>query len=134
MPNYNKVILIGHLTRDPQLRYTANQTAVADLGIAINHKFKDKEEVCFLDVTAWAKTGEFVNKWFKKGNPILIEGRLKFDTWEDKNGGGKRSKVSVVAESVSFVGGGKQDQDDNQAPVETGISKEKQFDEGDIPF
>lgn len=110
MPSFNKVILMGHMTRDPNLRYTPNQTAVVDFGIAINRKFKsadgqDREEVTFVDCTAWQKTGEVINQYFKKGKPIHIEGRLKLDQWEDKNGGGKRSKLSVVVESFQFIGG-----------------------------
>ncbi len=110
MSNFNKVILMGNLTRDPQLRYLANQTAVADFGVACNRRWKgpngeDKEEVTFVDVTAWGKQAEVINQYFQKGKPIFIEGRLKFDSWDDKQGGGKRSKLSVVIENFQFVGG-----------------------------
>jgi single-strand DNA-binding protein len=110
MRGFNKVILVGNLTRDPQLKYLPSQTAVAEFGIAMNRKWRDqqgqdREEVCFVDCAAFGKTGEFVNQYFQKGKPILIEGRLKYDQWEDKQGGGKRSKLSVVVETCSFIGG-----------------------------
>jgi single-strand DNA-binding protein len=110
MASFNKVMLMGNLTRDPQLKYLPNQTAVAEFGIACNRKFKaatgeDREEVTFVDVTAFGKTGEVINQYFTKGKPIFIEGRLKYDQWEDKNGGGKRSKLVVIVENFVFVGG-----------------------------
>ena len=110
MASYNRVILMGNLTRDPQLKYLPSQTPVAEFGLAINRKFRaatgeDREEVCFVDVSAFGKTAELINTYFQKGKPILVEGRLKYDTWEDKQGGGKRSKLTVVAESFQFVGG-----------------------------
>jgi single-strand DNA-binding protein len=110
MASFNKVILMGNLTRDPQLKFLPNQTAVAEFGIACNRKFKgadgaDREEVSFFDITAFGKTGEVINQYFTKGKPIFIEGRLKYDSWEDKNGGGKRSKLNVIAENFQFIGG-----------------------------
>jgi len=110
MASFNKVLLMGNLTRDPQLKYLPNQTAVAEFGIAMNRKFKaasgeDREEVTFVDITAFGKTGEVINQYFTKGKPIFIEGRLKYDQWEDKNGGGKRSKLNVIVENFQFVGG-----------------------------
>jgi len=112
MASYNKVLLMGNLTRDPQLKYLPSQMAVAEFGIACNRKFRtangeDREEVTFVDITAFGKTGEVINQYFTKGKPIFIEGRLKFDSWEDKNGGGKRSKLTVVVENFQFVGGGR---------------------------
>lgn len=111
MASYNKVLLMGNLTRDPQLRYTPSQMAVADFAIAVNRKFKsaqgeDREEVAFIDITAWGKQAEIINQYFQKGKPIFVEGRLKLDSWEDKQGGGKRSKLVVVLEGFQFVGGG----------------------------
>ncbi len=111
MASFNKVILMGNLTRDPQLRYTPSQMAVADFGIAVNDKFTTKsgekrEDVCFVDITAWGKQAEVINQYFQKGKPILLEGRLKYDTWEDKQGGGKRHKLTVTLDSFSFVGTG----------------------------
>src|SRR5256885_4503497 len=110
MASYNKVLLMGNLTRDPQLKYLPSQTAIAEFGIAVNRKFRtqageDREEVNFFDCSAWGKTGELINQYFTKGKPIFIEGRLKYDSWEDKQGGGKRSKVTVVVENFQFVGG-----------------------------
>jgi len=109
MPNVNKVILIGHLTRDPQVKQLASQTMVAEFGIASSRKFKgqngeDREEVCFVDCAAFGKQGEVIGKYCKKGKPLYVEGRLKFDSWDDKNGGGKRSKLSVVVENFQFLG------------------------------
>jgi single-strand DNA-binding protein len=110
MANVNKVILIGNLTRDPQLKYLPSQTAVVEFGLATNRKFKaangeDREEVCFVDCSAFGKTAEVINQYCQKGRPLFIEGRLKFDSWEDKQGGGKRSKLSVVVENFQFLGG-----------------------------
>src|SRR4051794_24330679 len=110
MASYNRVLLMGNLTRDPQLKYLPSQTAVAEFGVACNRKFRtaqgeDREEVTFVDVTAWGKQAEVINQYMTKGKPIFIEGRLKLDQWEDKNGGGKRSKLTVVIENFQFVGG-----------------------------
>jgi single-strand DNA-binding protein len=109
---------MGNLTRDPQLRYLPSQTPVAEFGLAVNRKWKtpqgeDREEVAFIDCAAFGKTGEAINQYFQKGKPIFIEGRLKFDQWEDKQGGGKRSKLSVVVEGFQFIGGPR---DPNAAP------------------
>lgn len=110
MANLNKVMLMGNLTRDPALKYLPSQTAVAEFAIATNRKFKDaqggeREEVTFVDVTAFGRTAEVINQYFTKGKPIFIEGRLKYDSWEDKNGGGKRSKLTVVIDNFQFIGG-----------------------------
>ena len=113
MANYNKIILVGNLTRDPQMRYLPSQMAVTDFGMAVNHKFKtktgeDREEVLFIDCSAFGKAGEIINKYCQKGKQILVEGRLKYDTWEDKQGGGKRSKHSVVVDNFQFLGGARE--------------------------
>ena len=111
MASYNKVQLMGNLTRDPQLKYLPNsQTPVAEFGIACNRKFKtaqgeERDEVTFVDISAFGKTGELINQYFTKGKPIFIEGRLKYDQWEDKQGGGKRSKLTVVVNNFQFIGG-----------------------------
>ena len=110
MASYNKVILMGNLTRDPQMKYLPSQTAVVEFGIASNRRYKtqsgeQKDEVTFVDCTAFGRTGEVINQYFTKGKPIFIEGRLKYDQWEDKQGGGKRHKLTVVVESFEFVGG-----------------------------
>jgi single-strand DNA-binding protein len=109
MASYNRVVLMGNLTRDPQLRYLPSQTQVVEFGLAMNRRFKgssgeDRDETTFVDVSAFGKTAELINQYFTKGKPILVEGRLKYDQWEDKNGGGKRSKLTVVCESFQFVG------------------------------
>src|ERR1035437_4786674 len=108
MANFNRVILAGNLTRDPELRYTPKGTAIASFGLAINRKWKSetgevKEEVCFVDVEAWDRQAEVVAQYFKKGRPILVEGRLKFDQWEDKNTHQKQSKLKVRLETFSFI-------------------------------
>ena len=110
MANVNRVILIGNLTRDPQLKYLPSQTAVVDFGMAMNRKFKgangeDREDVVFVDVSAFGKQAEVINQYCQKGKQLYIEGRLKLDQWEDKQGGGKRSKLSVVVENFQFLGG-----------------------------
>lgn len=110
MASFNQVILMGNLTRDPQLKYLPSQTALAEFGIAASRKFKtqageDREEVLFADCSAFGKTGELINQYFRKGKPIFVVGRLKYDSWEDKNGGGKRSKITVAVDSFQFVGG-----------------------------
>src|SRR5437868_6488799 len=112
MPNFNKVILAGNITRDPELRYTPKGTAVAKIGLAINRNWKDesgqqKEEVTFVDVDAFGRQAEVISQYLKKGRPILIEGRLKFDQWEDKQTNQKRSRLGVVLESFSFLDSGR---------------------------
>ena len=114
MASFNKVILAGNLTRDPELRYTPKGTAIARIGLACNRKWKSetgemKEEVTFVDVDAFGKTAETIGQYMKKGRPILIEGRLRYDTWEDKQTKQKRSKLGVVLENFQFLdsGGGR---------------------------
>jgi single-strand DNA-binding protein len=109
MASYNKVILVGNLTRDPELRYTPKGTAVAKLGLAVNRTWKtetgeSKEEVTFVDVDAFGKQAEVIGQYMKKGRPILIEGRLKLDQWDDKQTGQKRSRLGVVMEAFQFLG------------------------------
>ena len=108
MASFNKVILAGNLTRDPELRYTPKGTAVAKIGMAVNRSWKSetgemKEEVTFVDVEAWGRQAEVIGQYLKKGRPILIEGRLRLDTWEDKNTHQKVSKLKVVLEAFSFL-------------------------------
>jgi single-strand DNA-binding protein len=110
MASFNKVILMGNLTRDPQVRYTPNQTAVADLGLAINRTWFDKvsnqkrDDVTFVDVTVWGRQAEVAGEYLSKGRPVLIEGRLKLDQWDDKNTGQKRSRLTVVCENLTMLG------------------------------
>ena len=108
MANFNKVILAGNLTRDPELRYTPKGTAVARITLAVNRTWKsesgeNKEEVSFVDVDIWGRQAEVISQYMKKGRPLLVEGRLKQDTWEDKNTKQKQSKLKVVLESFSFI-------------------------------
>lgn len=112
--NFNKVILLGNLTRDIELRHTANNQAVATIGIAVNRRWKSpegeqREEVTFVDCEAWGRTAEVMSQYLSKGRPVFIEGRLKLDTWQDKESGQNRSKLKVVIEGFQFVdtrGGG----------------------------
>lgn len=108
MANFNKVILAGHLTRDPQLSYTPNQTAVVDFGMAVNRKWtgKDgnkKEEICFVDLRMFGKRAEVINTHLLKGDPLFIEGRLTFDSWQAQDGS-NRSKLRVMVENFEFLG------------------------------
>ena len=109
MADYNRVILLGNLTRDPEARYTQAGQSVCKFGLAVNRRYKAKdeqrEETCFVDCVAWGKTAETIDRYLSKGRAILVEGRLQFSQWEDKNGGGKRSKLEVVVESFQFIGG-----------------------------
>jgi len=109
MANLNKVLLIGNLTKDPELRYTPQGTAVVNLRMAINRKFKNKnqelkEEVCFITAVAWDKQAETCNQYLHKGSPLFVEGRLQSRSWED-NAGQKRSVIEVRAERIQFLGG-----------------------------
>jgi single-strand DNA-binding protein len=114
MANFNKVILAGNLTRDPELRYTPKGTAIARIGLAINRTWKNdagetKEEVTFVDIDAFGRQAEVIAQYMKKGRPLLLEGRLKLDQWEDKTTHQKQSKLRVVLDSFSFIdsrGGG----------------------------
>jgi len=106
--NFNKCLIGGHLTRDPELRYTTTGTAIAKFGVATSRYWNNdagerKEETLFADVDAFGKTAEVISQYFKKGKPIFIEGRLKLDQWEDKNTHQKQSKLRIVLESFSFV-------------------------------
>src|SRR5690606_9783050 len=109
MASFNRVVLLGNLTRDPQLRYLPSQTPVVEFGLAMNRRYsvggEQREEVTFVDCAAFGKQAAVINQYCQKGKSILIEGRRKYDQWEDKQGGGKRSKLSVVVENFQFVGG-----------------------------
>ncbi len=110
MANYNKVILIGNLTRDPEMRYLPSQTPVVEIGLAVNRRWKgqdgqQREETCFIDCVSFGKQAEVLNQYMAKGRPIMIEGRLQLDTWEAKDGS-KRVKHKVVIEQFQFLGGG----------------------------
>ncbi len=130
MASFNKVMLMGNLTRDPELRYTANGSAVANFGLAMNRKYKVgdelKEEVCYVEITVWGRQGENCAEYLSKGRPAFVEGYLKFSTWESD--GQKRNKLEVVANTVQFLGSRSDSQGDSstgQAPMS---------DEDDVPF
>jgi len=111
MGSFNKVILMGNLTRDPETRYTQGGMAVVNFGLAVNEKFQgndgqSQERTTFVDVTMFGKRGEAFARFHGKGKPAFVEGKLRLDTWEDKNGGGKRSKLYVVGDNWEFCGGG----------------------------
>lgn len=125
MANLNKVMLIGNLTRDPELRVTPRGTAICQFGLAINRQFKDesgatKDETTFVDVEAWGKTGELIAKHLVKGRPLFVEGRLKLDQWDDKATGQKRQKLKIVCENFQFLGGRDDQPTDRQAPASGG--------------
>jgi single-strand DNA-binding protein len=127
MANYNRVTLIGNLTRDIEMRATQGGMQVAKFGLAINRKSKDQETTCFVDCTAFDKSAELLHRYVRKGSPLFVEGRLEFSTWEAKDGSGKRSKLSVVVENFQFLSDGE------QAPKRQATPK-AQEEYGDIPF
>ena len=109
MASFNKVILVGNLTRDPELRYTPKGTAIAKIGLAVNRVWTNeagemKDEVTFVDVDVFGRTAENVGQYMRKGRPILVEGRLRLDQWDDKQTGQKKSRLGVVADTVQFLG------------------------------
>ncbi len=109
MANLNKVMLIGNLTRDPEVKYTPKGSAVADFGLAINRYYttesgEKREEVTFIDVSLWGKQADLAKQYLTKGRPVYIEGRLQMDTWDDKQTGQKRSKLKVIGEQMQFIG------------------------------
>jgi len=110
MANLNKVLLLGNVTRDPEIRYTPKGSAVCDLGVAVNRAYttdsgEKREEVTFVDVTLWGRTAEIASEYLKKGRPVFVEGRLQMDTWDDKQTGQKRTRLRVVAENMQLLGG-----------------------------
>jgi single-strand DNA-binding protein len=109
MASFNKVILLGNLTRDPEVRYTPKGSAVCDLGVAVNRQYtldsgEKREEVTFVDVVLWARLAEIAGEYLKKGRPIFIEGRLQMDSWDDKQTGQKRTKLRVIGETMQLLG------------------------------
>jgi len=112
MANLNKVMLIGNLTRDPELRVTPKGTAICQFSLAVNRKFRDesgadREEVTYVDIEAWGKSGENIAKYCTKGRPLFVEGRLRLDQWEDKTTKEKRSRMKVVCDNFQFLGSGR---------------------------
>ncbi|WP_428937430.1 single-stranded DNA-binding protein [Fontivita pretiosa] len=163
MPSFNRVTLIGNLTRDPQVRHLPSNTTVADFGLAMNRRYRthsgeEKEEVCFVDCTAFGRQAEVIAQFCKKGRQLFVEGRLKYEQWDDKTQGMRRSKLSVVVENFQFlgardevvaggVGGQKTFADPDQrpsagqqqparsaAPGGDVISQNEGFTDADIPF
>ena len=133
MANYNRVILMGNLTRDPELRYTPSGSAVANFSIAVNRRYKveneNREETSFFDIVFFGKRAETIAEYMKKGRPILLEGRLQQRRWETDEGL-KRSKVEVVGENFQFMGG----RDQNNARPAAAGEEPPEFDDSDIPF
>lgn len=162
MANFNKVILIGNLTRDPELRVTPSGTSICKFGLAVNRNYttqdgEKREETTFVDIDAFGKPAEIISKYMAKGRPILVEGRLKLDQWEDKNTGEKRSRMGVVCENFQFLGGrgegdsggGGQDNpatrgyeenspparaDSGGKPAQASSGKTDDIEEDDVPF
>ena len=149
MPNYNKVILMGNLTRDPEVRYTSGGTAIAKLGLAVNRRWKNQEgqsqeETTFVDVDAFGRQAETIAQYLKKGRPVMVEGRLKLDQWDDKQTGQKRSKLGVVLENFQFIdsrgdGGGSGDgggysQPDPSSAQSSGGDGSTVPEDDDVPF
>jgi single-strand DNA-binding protein len=151
MPNYNKVILMGNLTRDPEVKYTSGGTAIANISMAINRTWTNKdgqkqEETTFVEVEAWDRQAEVIGQYFKKGKPIMVEGRLKYDQWDDKETGQKRSKLRVRLDRFEFLdaggggggGGGYQSQSDAPAAGASSASASAPAanipEDDDVPF
>lgn len=129
MASYNRVIILGTLTRDPEVRHTPSNQSVANFGLAINRRYttsggEKKEETTFVDCEAWGKTGEAIGQYLTKGRPVFVEGRLKLDTWQDQQGE-KKSKLKVVVESFQFIDSGGKPKAEASAATD---------DDGEIPF
>lgn len=145
MSSFNKVILVGNLTRDPEVKHTTNGTAVAEIGMAISRTWFDKranekkEETTFVDVTLWGRQAEVAGEYLTKGRPVLIEGRLSLDTWDDRETGKKRSKLKVIGEQMQLLGS-RGDGQRNQASQQEPESKPdwmtdgESIDSDDVPF
>ncbi|MDD5697209.1 MAG: single-stranded DNA-binding protein [Victivallaceae bacterium] len=126
MASLNKVFLLGNLTRSPELRYTPGGAAVCEFGLAVNRRYitnnQEKEETCFINIVVWGKQGESCQRFLEKGSTALVEGRLQYDQWDDRDTGKKRSTLRVVAERIQFIGGVRRDdgQGDYQTPSQAG--------------
>jgi single-strand DNA-binding protein len=146
MASYNKVMLLGNCTRDPEVKYTPKGSAVADLGLAINRYYttdggEKREETTFVDVTLWGRQAEIAGEYLKKGRPVFIEGRLQLDTWDDKQTGQKRSKLRVVGEAMQLLGsregggeGGGNSGRTTSRPAKPAPASETEPSDDDIPF
>jgi len=148
MASYNKVMLLGNLTRDPEVKYTPKGSAVADIGLAVNRTYTTdgggkREETTFVDVTMWGRQAEIAGEYLKKGRPLFVEGRLQLDTWDDKQTGQKRSKLRVVCENFQMLGsrdgggegggGGGRPSGGSSRPAKSAPAAEESTDD-DIPF
>lgn len=140
MASFNRVILVGNVTRDIECKYLQSGTAVAEIGLAVNHTWKDsktnekKEEVTFVDVTLFGRTAEIAGEYLAKGRPVLIEGRLKLEQWTDKDTGGKRSKLKVVGESLQLLGSKDQSRGGSEKPAESPAAVGSEFDADESLF
>jgi single-strand DNA-binding protein len=141
MASYNRVLLMGNLTRNPEIRYTPSGTAVADLGLAVNENFKNKagevvEQTCFVDVVVWGRQAETSAEYLQKGSPVFVEGRLQLDQWENQQGE-KRSKLRVRADRVQFLGSPGKGAEYSAAPASAeapASSPPPADDDEDVPF
>jgi single-strand DNA-binding protein len=146
MASYNRVLLMGNLTRNPEIRYTPSGTAVADLGLAVNENFKNKagetvEQTCFVDVVVWGRQAETASEYLQKGSPVFVEGRLQLDQWENQQGE-KRSKLRVRADRVQFLGSPGKGTEYADAPAAAAAPQESSVpsaapevaDNDDVPF
>ena len=140
MSYLNKVMLLGNLTRDPDLRGTRNGDSVCNLGLAVTRRYtsngQQQEETCFVDITAFGKTANNCKQYLAKGSQVLVEGRLKLDQWEDRNTGEKRQKLSVMADTVQFIGSRQQQQQQQSGGVDPAYAPPPmpEIAEDDIPF
>ncbi|MBR0242743.1 single-stranded DNA-binding protein [Candidatus Saccharibacteria bacterium] len=148
MRGFSKAIIAGNLTRDPELRSTPSGSSVCSFSVAVNRVYKDangenKEDVSFIDCSAWGKLGEMIASYAKKGSSVLVSGRLSQRTWEDKNGGGKRSRVEIVVEDFNFTGTAAGNRDGgssysaapaSSAPADVPDDIPEEIDLSDVPF
>ena len=137
MASLNRVILIGNLTRDPELRYTPSGLAIAKFGLAVNDRYKQgdewKERVNFIDIVVWGKQGENCSEYLAKGRSVCVEGRLQYSSWETEEGQ-KRSKIEVVADSGVFLGGKGQDDSGRGDGRDAGVAPPEALQNDDVPF
>lgn len=146
MPSLNTVLLMGNLTRDPEIKYTPKGTAIAEIGLAINHNYttdsgEKREEVTFVDVTFWGKQAETIGKYCKKGHPLFVEGRLQLDSWDDKQTGQKQYRMRVIGNGFQFLGGKRDEGGEHTERPNLATAPQKRPDpdlddapEDDIPF
>lgn len=143
MASYNKVVLVGNVTRDPEVKFLTSGTAVTELGLAVNRswfdkKTNEKKESCdFIDITLWGKTAEIAGEYLKKGRPVLIEGRLQLDTFDDRETGKKRSKLKVIGEQMQMLGskgGGGSNRGEESQDADSPSFGGSQVQEDDVPF